>query len=50
MMFDANRYRQQRAHQDPAFRQSLISQSRQAIETIEARLECPTAYQTGVTP
>ncbi len=50
MMFDANRYRQQRAHQDPAFRQFLISQSRRAIETIEARLEGPTAYQTGVTP
>jgi len=48
MMFDANRYRQQRAHQDPAFRASLIAQSRQVNETIEARLEGPTAYQAGV--
>lgn len=49
MLFDANRYRQQRAHQDPAFRASLIAQSRQAILTLEAGLQGPTAYQTGST-
>jgi hypothetical protein len=49
MMFDANRYRQLRAHQDLAFRQSLIAQSRLAIETTEASLQGPAAYQTVTT-
>lgn len=45
MMFDANRYRQQRADQDPAFRASVIAQSRQAIGTVEANLQGTAAYQ-----
>jgi hypothetical protein len=45
MMFDANRYRQQRADQDSAFRASLIAQSRQAIEAVEASLQGTTANQ-----
>jgi len=45
MMFDANRYRQLRAAQDPAFRASVIAQSRQAIGAVEANLQGAAAYQ-----
>ena len=49
MLFDANRYRQQRAKQDPAFRATLIARSRQAIGTVEISLHGHTAYQNGTT-